>query len=172
MWAINIGRTIRLHVLPWTSPFFYKGSSDKLLLETNQVCVAMAGGWSVATAGRKIAEASVRVRMVKVDWSIHSLKKSNQWVIELLLCLVFISDTLDAFMSTDLWIVINCVAFALPESYKIHIKQNHTLRREILHNCILSTLWDRLVKTSLGTKRDCALVNKQGFGFGIWYGRT
>ncbi|KAM4608519.1 epidermal growth factor-like protein 6 isoform 3-T3 [Polymixia lowei] len=36
------------------------GTTDKSLLETNQVCVAMAGSWSVAMAGRRIARDSVR----------------------------------------------------------------------------------------------------------------
>lgn len=42
--------------------FFYKGSIDKSLLETNQVFVATAGGWSAAMAGRKTVKDSVRVR--------------------------------------------------------------------------------------------------------------
>lgn len=42
----------------------YKGTIDKPLLETRWVCVAMAGDWSVAMAGRKTAKDSVRVRLL------------------------------------------------------------------------------------------------------------
>lgn len=61
-WAINNAKTVKLQILPSTPLFFYKGTTDKSLLETNQVCVAMAGDWSVAMAGRKTVEDSVRVR--------------------------------------------------------------------------------------------------------------
>lgn len=41
---------------------FRQGTIDKSLLETRQVCVATAGDWSAAMAGRGTARASVRVR--------------------------------------------------------------------------------------------------------------
>lgn len=62
MWAINIAKRVKLHILPPAPLFLYKGTINKSLLETNQVCVAMAGDWSVAMAGRKTVKDSVRVR--------------------------------------------------------------------------------------------------------------
>lgn len=47
------------------------------LLETRQVCVAMAGDWSVAMAGRKTVKDSVRVRLLYCAFMfkhIHKLK--------------------------------------------------------------------------------------------------
>ena len=58
--AINTANTVKLQISPFL--FFHKGTTDKSLLETNQVCVAMAGDWSVAMAGRKTVKGSVRVR--------------------------------------------------------------------------------------------------------------
>lgn len=63
--AVNVA--VKLHILPSSLLFFYKGNTNKSLLETNQVCVAMAGDWSVAMAGRKTVEDSVRVREVSTD---------------------------------------------------------------------------------------------------------
>lgn len=48
------------------SPPLFKGTTDKSLLETKQVCVAMAGDWSAAMAGRKTVKDSVRVRKVQI----------------------------------------------------------------------------------------------------------
>ena len=58
---------MKLHTLPPAPLLFQEGTTDKSLLETNQVCVAMAGGWSVAMAGRKTVKDSVRVRAVLID---------------------------------------------------------------------------------------------------------
>lgn len=73
-WAINFAKTVKLHILPSPPPLsFYEGTTDKSLLETKQVCVAMAGGWSAATAGRKTVKDSVRVRWIQtLVYHIHA----------------------------------------------------------------------------------------------------
>lgn len=59
---------MELHTLYLGFPSFTpKGTTDKLLLVTNQVCVAMAGGWSAAMAGRRTVKDNVKVRNVQND---------------------------------------------------------------------------------------------------------
>lgn len=64
-WDTNFALKLKLQMPLFTPLFFYKDITDKSLLETKRVCVAMAGSWSAAMAGRKTVKGSVRVRLAQ-----------------------------------------------------------------------------------------------------------